>query len=75
MTLAFSYYLVNKTIAKTKLVSKTLFTLGNSQVTQRKLEYRQFELPVRRIPTGELVPHTENTVKRFSLPLAVVNPR
>ena len=37
----------------------------NSQASQRNLEYRQFELPVRRIPTGDLVPHTENTVKRF----------
>ena len=53
---------------------KALFTLRNSQATQRKLEYCQFELPVRRMPTGDIVPHTD-TVKRFSLPPAVVNPR
>ena len=30
---------------------------------------------MRRIPTDDLLPHTEKTVNRFSLPLAVVNPR
>ena len=54
---------------------KALVTLANSQTTQRKLEYRQFELAVRRILTDDLVPHTENTIKRFSLPLTVVIPR
>ena len=54
---------------------KALFTLGNSQATQRKLGYRQFVLPLSRIPTGDLVPHPENTVKGFGLSQAVVNPR